>query len=62
MKTINLEVTPVFTLTWLEDHIEILKQTEETYLNAIALDAKGRKFTNCTSVMTQFELKGEGIL
>ena len=23
MKTINVEVTPVFSFTWLEDHIEI---------------------------------------
>ncbi len=38
MKTINVEVTPVFTLTWLEDHIEIVKNTEEAYINAIALD------------------------
>jgi hypothetical protein len=28
----------------------------------IALDQQGRKFTNCTSVMAAFELKGEGIL
>lgn len=31
-------------------------------LSIIALDQKGRKFTNCTAVATQFELKGEGIL
>lgn len=29
MKTIFVEVTPVFTLTWLEDHLEILKNVEE---------------------------------
>lgn len=52
MKTINLEVTPVFTLTWLEDHVEIQMNTEEAYLSAIALDSQGRKFTNCTAVMT----------
>jgi hypothetical protein len=38
MQTINLEVTPVFTLTWLEDHSEILKGVEEANLNIIALD------------------------
>lgn len=38
VKTINIEVTLVFTLTWLEDHIEIQKNTEEAFINAIALD------------------------
>jgi len=38
MKTINVEVTPIFGLTWLEDHIEIEKNVEEAYLNTIALD------------------------
>ncbi len=28
----------------------------------IALDRKGRKFTNCTSLETAFEIKGEGNL
>ena len=38
MKTINVEVTPIFGLTWLEDHIEIEKNVEEAYLNTIAVD------------------------
>lgn len=38
MKTINLEVTPVFSLTWLEEHIEILKNVDEVSINIIALD------------------------
>lgn len=38
MKTIDVEVTPVFALTWLEDHIEILKNNEQAQLNVIALD------------------------
>lgn len=63
MATLNLEVTPVFSLTWLEDHLEIEKKsTEEARLNIIALDRQGRKFTNCTGVNAQFEIKGEGIL
>lgn len=62
VKTINVEVTPVFSFTWVEDHIEIQKNVEEAILSIIALDQQGRKFTNCTSVATQFELKGESIL
>ena len=62
VKTINVEVTPVWSLTWLEDHLEIQKNVDEAYLSVIALDQQGRKFTNCTAVMTQFEVKGEGIL
>jgi hypothetical protein len=38
MKTLNLEVTPVWSLNWLEDHIEIQKNTEEASLSVIALD------------------------
>ena len=52
MKTINVEVTPVFSFTWVEDHIEIQKNIEEAMLSIIALDQQGRKFTNCTSVAT----------
>jgi hypothetical protein len=33
-----VEVTPVHTLTWLEDHVEIQKNTEVGTLNVIALD------------------------
>lgn len=62
MATLKLEVTPVYSLTWLEDHLEIEKKQEEGILNTIALDRLGRKFTNCTAVRTQFEIKGEGIL
>ena len=50
MATINVEVTPVFALTWLEDHIEIEKNSESGLLNVIALDKLGRKFTNCTGL------------
>lgn len=37
-KAIDLEVASVFSLTWLEDHVEILKNEEEAYLSVIALD------------------------
>lgn len=60
--SINLEVTPIYQLIWLEDHIEIKKQVEDGMLNVIALDKVGRKFTNCTAISTMFDLKGEGIL
>lgn len=61
---IKVEVTQLHQLVWLEDHIEIRrgKTDDMAILNVIALDIKGRKFTNCTSVNALFELKGEGIL
>jgi hypothetical protein len=48
--SLKVEVTHVFALTWLEDHIEIEKKNEVATLNVIALDRNGRKFTNCTAV------------
>jgi hypothetical protein len=62
MATLNLEVSPVSGLSWLEDHLEIEKRNEISTLNIIALDRQRRKFTNCTNVYAQFEVKGEGIL
>ena len=38
LKAINVEVTPVWALTWLEDHLEIQKNIEEAQLSVIALD------------------------
>jgi len=38
MKAINVEVTHVWALTWLEDHLEIQKNIEEAQLSVIALD------------------------
>ena len=49
-------------LKWLEDHSEVKKNTEEVTLNVIALDSEGRKFTNCTSIDVNFDLKGAGII
>ena len=42
--------------------MEIQKKNETGIISIIAFDRFGRKFTNCTSVNAQFELKGEGIL
>jgi hypothetical protein len=60
--TIDVEVSPIVSLHWLEDHIESKKNTEDVVLNLIALDKNGRKFTNCTSIDPVFELKGAGIV
>jgi hypothetical protein len=59
---IKVEVRPIVTLKWLEDHSEIKKNVEDVTLNLIAFDKEGRKFTNCTSMEVSFDLKGEGIL
>jgi hypothetical protein len=58
---IKVEVIPVSTLTWLEEHLEV-QQGAFITLNVIALDTFGRKFTNCTAVTPQFDMKGDGIL
>lgn len=55
---LNVEVTPVFYLKWLEDHIEIEKDNEIEILNVIAVDKLGRKFTNCTAVYPRVEIIG----
>jgi hypothetical protein len=60
--SIKVEVTPIASFSWLEDHIEVKKATEKAVLNLIAFDKHGRKFTNCTSVDVTFELKGAGII
>ncbi len=50
MFELDVEVTHVFALNWLEDHVEIEKKNEVATLSVIALDRLGRKFTNCTAV------------
>ena len=54
-------------MKWLEDHIELKSEDlesagESSLVSLIALDRLGRKFTNCTSLETGFEIKGEGNL
>jgi hypothetical protein len=60
--SIKVEVTPIVSLKWLEDHSEVKKNVEEVTLNLIAFDKNGRKFTNCTNIEVSFDLKGAGIL
>ncbi len=60
--TIKIEVIPIASFTWLEDHVEVKKSNENAVLNLIALDKYGRKFTNCSSVDVTFEVKGAGIV
>ncbi len=60
--SIEVEVTPIASLKWLEDHVEIQKNIESAILNIIALDKIGRKFTNCSSIDIMFDLKGAGII
>mmetsp|Transcript_12490 Transcript_12490/g.12244 ORF Transcript_12490/g.12244 Transcript_12490/m.12244 type:complete len:132 (-) Transcript_12490:1395-1790(-) len=59
---LKVEVSQATALTWLEDHIEIQKKNGEEILNVIALDKQGRKFTNCTGIPIQYDLKGESII
>jgi hypothetical protein len=60
--SIKVEVTPIVSLKWLEDHSEVKKNVEEVTLNLIAFGKNGRKFTNCTNIEVSFDLKGAGIL
>jgi hypothetical protein len=51
----------------LEDHLELKSENdpnsgESSMISLIALDRAGRKFTNCTSLETSYEIKGEGNL
>lgn len=62
-----MEVATVNQLKWLEDHLELKSEDvsgsgESSMISLIALDRAGRKFTNCTSLDTSFDIKGEGNL
>jgi hypothetical protein len=58
--TILVEVSPVHHLIWLEDRLEAKKGVETALLSTIAVDFRGRKFTNCTSLEFRYEVKGDG--
>lgn len=55
-------MTPIVSLSWLEDHLEIKKGDEDAVISLIAKDKHGRKFTNCTSLDATYDLKGAGIV
>lgn len=59
--SIEIEVARVGKLDWLEEKLELSISSVEI-LSAIALDAKGRKFTNCTSIPLEWSIKDETIL
>ena len=59
--TILVEVEPVYHMTWLETRVETLMQKETSLLSLIALDVKGRKFTNCTILNMRYEITGDGV-
>ena len=54
-----VEVMHVHHLQWLENRVEIHQESEQTLLSALAVDQRGRKFTNCTALELNFEIKGE---
>lgn len=68
---IDIEVTQLNQFTWIEEQVEIKAAATQAksdqakafgeirVLSLVALDSKGRKFTNCTSVRPDYELKGE---
>ena len=56
--TITVEVQPVQRLTWLEGRVEAEAMREKATLSLIALDAEGRKFTNCTGLDLDYEVVG----
>ena len=68
--SITVEVASMHSFNWVEEQLEmraseISKQGEtiegeERIISLIALESLGRKFTNCTAVNPDFEVKGEG--
>jgi len=56
--TIQLVVEPVSHLLWVQEHMEV-KAGEQALISLMATDKDGRKFTNCTSAMVDFETKGD---
>ena len=59
--TILVEVKPIHTFSWVEEHAEIEKSHSDV-VSLIAHDGSGRKFTNCTSVGVRFNVLNEGII
>lgn len=60
--SIKVEVSPIISLEWLEEHVEVKKDAEVAILSLIAFNKNGKKFTNCSSVDISLELKGVGIV
>jgi len=58
---IKVEVVPITHFSWVEDHIEV-QQGRSTVVSLIAHDKQGRKFTNCSSVAVQYDIKDEGVI
>jgi hypothetical protein len=58
---IDLIVSAPTNMVWLEEHME-LKMGEHTFINLIALDVNGRKFTNCTSIGVSFSTKVDSLV
>ena len=56
--TIAVEVKAIQRLTWLENRVEAQSNLEKATLSLIALDAEGRKFTNCTGLDMSHEISG----
>eukprot|EP01022_Parablepharisma_sp_SALTPOND_P034856 TRINITY_DN932_c0_g1_i1.p1 TRINITY_DN932_c0_g1~~TRINITY_DN932_c0_g1_i1.p1 ORF type:complete len:2036 (-),score=158.71 TRINITY_DN932_c0_g1_i1:14-6121(-) len=58
--TIEVEVSRVAKLVWMEEKMELPSDSKEI-VSAIALDSRGRKFTNCTEVPLSWTIKDETI-
>lgn len=57
--TIEVYVTKVGTLTWLEEKIEREKGGLEDYSHLIAYDEEGKKYTNCSSLIYNLNMRKE---
>ena len=57
--TIPVYVTKVGTLMWLEDRIEQEKGGSEDYSHLIAYDDEGKKYTNCSSLIYNLNMRRE---
>jgi hypothetical protein len=62
--TIPVLVTKIGSLVWLESKIEMEKNGSEDFMHLIAYDEHGKKYTNCSSLIYDLNLKkeDEGIL
>lgn len=57
--TIDVYVTQIGALTWLEDRIESQQGGAEDYTHVIAYDITGKKYTNCSSLIYNINYKKE---
>lgn len=57
--SITVLVTKVGSLTWLEEKLEVDKNRSQDYIHLIAYDEYGKKYTNCSSLVYNLNMRKE---